>query len=63
MKLNFPKENPPRKDFKLWEEALRSIVTAEGLLDRLGRYLHDNCKKWEWRLDETTNRLLHCTET
>ena len=61
-KLNFPKENPPRKDFKLWKEALHSIVTAEGLPDRLGRYLHDNCKKWEWRLDEDTNRLLHYAE-
>jgi hypothetical protein len=61
-KLNFPKDRPPRQDFLLWEEALHNVVPAEGLPDRLGRYLHDSCKKWEWRLGEANNRLLHHAE-
>ena len=34
--LRFPKENPPKKDFQLWRMALRQIVLARGIPDRLG---------------------------
>ena len=33
--LRFPKEKPPNKDFKLWRMALRQIVPAGGIPDRL----------------------------
>ena len=36
--IRFPKEKPPNKDFQLWSMALRQIVPAGGIPDRLGRY-------------------------
>ena len=30
-RLKFPKERPPKKDFLLWEVALRQVVLAGGI--------------------------------
>ena len=42
--LNFPNERPPQKDFRLWARALRQIVPAGGIQDRLGRFRHKGYK-------------------
>ena len=47
----FPNTNPPRKDFQLWETALRQIVPPQGLLDRLKEFFHEGYKIWLWRYD------------
>ena len=39
--LKFPKENPSNKDFDLWGQALRQLVPAGGIMDRLGRFRHE----------------------
>ena len=57
--MDYPKEKPPRRDFILWEEAIRQIVPAGGIQDRLGNFNHIGFKKWEWCYDEDNNRLLH----
>ena len=57
--LNFPNEQPPPKDFCLWEKALRQIVPAEGIMDRLGNFQHKGYKIWPWRYDSENARLLH----
>ena len=44
--LRFPKEKPPNKDFQLWRMALRQIVPAGGIPDRLGRLTHSGYKIW-----------------
>ena len=49
--LRFPKENPPKKDFQLWRMALRQIVLARGIPDRLGQLTHKGYKIWNWRWD------------
>ena len=60
--IKFSKENPPRKDFKLWAKALQQIIPAEGILDRLGRFQHEGYKIWSWRYDVPSNRLLRLDE-
>ena len=62
-KLKFPNKRPPRKDFKLWEKALRQIVPAEGIMDRLGAFKHEGYKIWPWCYDPTSYRLLHRKQT
>ena len=57
--LRFPKEKPPNKDFQLWRMALRQIVPAGGIPDRLGRLKHKGYKIWIWRWDLEGNRLIH----
>ena len=47
--LRFPKEKPTKKDFQLWRMALRYIVPAGGIPDRLGRLTHNGYKIWNWR--------------
>ena len=47
--LRFTKEIPPNKDFQLWRMALRQIVPAGGIPDRLGRLTHNGYKIWNWR--------------
>ncbi len=39
-RLKFPNERPPRKDFKLWEKALKQIFPAAGIMDSLGAFWH-----------------------
>jgi hypothetical protein len=58
-KLKFPKERPPKKDFLLLEVALRQVVPAGGIQDRLGRLRHLDYKVWDWRWDMDGQRLLH----
>ena len=57
--LRFPKEKPPKKDFQLWRMALRQIVPAGGIPDRLGRLTHNGYKIWNWRWDLEGRRLIH----
>ena len=61
-KISFPKENPPANDFRLWERALKQLVPAGGVMDRLRRFHHEGYKLWPWRLDADSARLLHCGE-
>jgi len=62
-RLKFPNERPPRNDFKLWEKALKQIVPAAGITDRLGAFKHEGYKLWPWRYDPSTSRLLHLSES
>ena len=61
-RLNYPNEKPPWKDFELWATAIQHIVPAEGIMDRLGRFNHEDYKIWPWRYDSTAERLLHRTD-
>ena len=60
--LSFPKEKPPRKDFRLWEQAIQQLVPSGGLQDRLGVFEHASHKIWEWQFDEEAGRLYHSTQ-
>jgi hypothetical protein len=57
--LKFPHEQPPRKDFTFWAQALQQLVPAGGIMDRLGRFHHQGYKRWPWRYDGINSRLLH----
>ena len=61
-RLNYPNEKPPRKDFTLWATAIQHIVPADGIMDRLGRFNHEDYKIWPWRYDSVAERLLHRTD-
>ena len=52
-------KSPPNKDFKLWKTALGSIVPVGGVQDKLGRWIHQGYKIWDWRYDLEGYRLLH----
>ena len=57
--LRFPKEKPPNKDFQLWRMALRQIVPAVGIPDRLGRLTDNGYKICNWRWYLERGRLIH----
>jgi len=59
--LDFPNECPPRKDFLLWQQALRQLVPAGGIQDRLGPFLRQSYKIWDWKLDDSSQTLFHLT--
>ena len=61
-KLNFPKEQPPNKDFTLWKSAIWQVVPAGGIMDRLGNLTQYGHKIWIWRHDEDKYRLLDYIE-
>ena len=55
----FPKENPPSKDFRLWQQAIAQLIPAGKIMDRLGNFKATLHKIREWRLDNEDTRLLH----
>ena len=57
--FRFPKENPPRNDFRLCCQAIAQPIPAGGIMDRLGKFKAPSHKIWEWRLDNEDTRLLH----
>ena len=57
-RLRFPRENPPAKDFRLWERALKQLVPAGGITDRLRQFQHEGYKIWPWRFNASSARLL-----
>ena len=61
-KLNFLKEQPPNKYFILWKYAIQQVISAGGIMDRLGNLTRDGQKNWNWRHDEDKSRLLHYIE-
>ena len=58
-KVKFPVEKPPNKDFQLWKTALISVVPVGGVQDKLGSWIHQGYKIWDWRYDIENCRLLH----
>ena len=46
-KLNFPKEQPPNKDFTLWTGTIRQVVLVGGIMDRLGNLTQYGHKIWK----------------
>jgi hypothetical protein len=60
--LIFPKENPPRRDFRLWRKALLSIAPRGRLAMSIGSYNREGRKIWPWRIDTERNRLYHIKE-
>ena len=46
-KWKFSKEDPPRRDFKLWKEALTRVVPNGRISDRLGEFVTEGHKCWE----------------
>ena len=59
--IKFPRERPPPADFRLWQQAIQSLVPAAGLPVRLGKLLHKGYKIWEWRVCYRDQYLLHST--
>jgi hypothetical protein len=59
--IKFPRERHPSADFRLWQQALRSLVPAAGLPVCLGKFLHKGYKIWEWRVCYQEQYLLHYT--
>ena len=57
--FNFPREQPPTRDVKLWWRVLRQLVPNVGIADRLGPLGPDSPKIWDWRWDISRQRLLH----
>ena len=57
--FRFPKEKPPRKDFRLWQQEIAQLIPAGEIMDRLGNFKAPPHKIWEWRLDNEDTRLLH----
>ena len=57
--LIFPQERPPRKDFKLWQQAVL-LLAPRGRPDRrLGWLLAKGHKIWSWRYDIDMGELYH----
>ena len=57
--LIFPQERPPRRDFKLWQQAVL-LLAPRGRPDRrLGRLLVKGHKIWQWRYDLDRAELYH----
>jgi hypothetical protein len=61
--LQFPRECPPARDFRLWRQAIQQLVPAGGLPVHLGRSLHEGYKKWEWRVNTEEKYLMHYTNS
>ena len=57
--LRFPKEQPTAADFAIWKTALLQIAPGGSINDRLGKFLTEGPKLWDWRYDRCNNRLLH----
>lgn len=56
--IHFPQERPPDSSYNKWRRALRLLVPAAGIVDRLGNFYHHDYKVWEWMYDEDQVRLL-----
>ena len=56
--LSFPIERPPRRDFNLWQTAIRSIRALGGRL-HLGNYVTQGHKIWAWSYDLESMTLFH----
>ena len=54
--LDFPTQQPPRRDFKLWREALTQARSRQ--LDRLGRFVVPGHRVWPWRYCEASDTLI-----
>jgi hypothetical protein len=57
--LLFPREQPSAKAYRLWSQAIRNIVPAEGIIDRLGPFRHNDYKIWEWQYNLEEQRIMH----
>ena len=44
--LRFPKEKPPRKDFRLWQQEIAKLIPAGGIMNRLGNFKAYPHKIW-----------------
>ena len=53
------KRAPASQGLQAVGKALRQIVPAEGIINRLGAFKHEGYKIWPWRYDPTSSRLLH----
>ena len=56
--FNFPLQQPPNKDFRLWERALLQLRHVRRSTP-LGLYISEGHKIWDWRYVEAENILLH----
>jgi hypothetical protein len=57
--LLFPWEQLSCKSYSSWRQALHQLAPAGGIVDRLGLFLHDNYKVWEWRHNVEGVKLRH----
>jgi hypothetical protein len=55
--LIFPQEQPPPRDFRLWEEALQELTHRGGTYQQLGDFSEKGHKIWDWRYDVNKHRL------
>lgn len=59
LQLKFPKENPPRRDFTLCEQALQQLFQTGRIMIRLGRFRRESCTFRMWYHVVPTSRLLN----
>ena len=57
-RYRFPMQQPPNKDFCLWERALLQLRHVRHTMP-LGVYVSEGHKIWDWRYVEEENILLH----
>jgi hypothetical protein len=57
-RFRFPMQQPPNKDFRLWERALLQLRHTCHTLP-LGVYVSEGHKVWDWRYVEEENIVLH----
>jgi hypothetical protein len=57
--LIFPIENPPRKNLKLWQQVLYSLAPRGRVQQQVGHFLTKGHKIWEWRYNESAQRVYH----
>lgn len=55
----FPIEVPPDKDFILWRNTLFELAAHRRGRNRIGRFLHQGHKIWDWRYQEDEEKLYH----
>ena len=58
-RIKFPKEMPPRKDFKLWEQDVRLLVPTIGIPDRIGPLNTGGNNIWSCRYYKYSEMLIN----
>lgn len=56
---SLPIERPPKKDFRLWNKALFEVCSSWRGRGRMGRFVQQSHKIWNWRYVEEEQTLYH----
>ncbi len=55
--LRWPNEQPTDSDFVLWKTALQSICPAKCRANKVGKFIAETHRQWNWSWDESTSTL------